>query len=183
MDYEVVSGATRNFTPWRAAQLAEETEEEMLDRVAKEEAEKDVMEDLEKKMHDSKQEMAIADALDSIRSRNARIEQAGKEGIKTDIPDVVDDKRKLEEEEDAAAARRAFENAAFPDLGEEIIEDEDSAMDMGPPPPPVTFTKQPKPKKDPSAALGIKKKAPAPAPAPVPAKKPALDFGYGSDSD
>jgi hypothetical protein len=198
MDYECERGAKRNFEPWREAKLAEETEEERLDRLEKEEAEKDAMKDLEAKVVDAKTEMAIADALDEIRSRNARIEKADKEGVRTDIPDTVDDKRQREEEEDAEAARRAFENRIMPDLGEEVIEDEEMPED-GPAdaPVPVFAKKQIKAKKDASAALGLKKKIvngtssePAPLakvlakpPAPAPAKPALLVAGYDSDSD
>jgi hypothetical protein len=180
MDYEVVSGARRNFEPWRKSKLEEETEEQMLDRLAQEEADRDAMKELETKVHDAKQEMAIADALDEIQSRNARIERSGKEGARTDVPDVVDEKRKREEEEDAEAARMAFENAGLPDIGEEIIEDGDLSDDTPDITPVPTFVRQPKPKKDPSAALGIRKKAPVKE---VPKKKPALVVGYDSDSD
>lgn len=196
MDYECERGAKRNFEPWREAKLAEETEEERLDRLEREEAERDAMKELETKVLDAKTEMAIADALDEIRSRNARHERADKDGVVTDVPDVVDDKRKREEEEDAEAARKAFESRSMPDIGEEVIEDEEMAID-GPSqsPPPAFVKKQVKTKKDASAALGIKKKvvtAPLsvpspPAKAPVKAqapKQPAmLVTGYGSDSD
>jgi hypothetical protein len=197
MDYATERGASRNFEKWRSEKLQEETEEEMLDRLEREENERDKMQELETKVMDAKQEMAIADALDEIRSRNARIERADKEGVKTDVPDVVDDKRKREEEEDAEAARRAFESR-MPDIGEMIIED--TEIDVVAPvakPPVPAFVKQVKPKKDASAALGIKKKlvsssspsqvaAPTPATAPVKAslQKPAmLVAGYDSDSD
>jgi hypothetical protein len=189
MDYAVVSGAKRNFEKWRAAKLAEETEEEMLDRLEREEAERDAMKELEAKVHDAKAEMAVSDALDEIRSRNARIERADKEGITTDLPDLVDEKRKREEEEDAEAARRAFQNAGLPDIGEEMIEDDDQLDSSPATTPPVAFVPKPKVKKDPKAALGIKKKAPAEVPEKKPAEqkpaetKPALALGYDSDSD
>ena len=75
MDYECEKGAKRNFEPWREAKLAEETEEERLDRLEREEAERDAMKELEAKTLDAKTEMQIADALDEIRTRNARIER------------------------------------------------------------------------------------------------------------
>lgn len=201
MDYECERGAKRNFEPWREAKLAEETEEERLDRLEREEAEKDAMKELETKVLDAKTEMAIADALDEIRSRNARIEKADKEGgSKADVVDLVDEKRKREEDEDTEAARKAFENRTLPDIGEEVIEDEEMAFDA----PveaqiPAFVKKQVKPKKDAGVALGIKKKlvngaASSSAPAQTPLtkvpvngaepKKPAmLVAGYDSDSD
>jgi hypothetical protein len=170
MDYECERGAKRNFEPWREAKLAEETEEQRLDRLEREEAERDVMKELEVKTIDAKTEMAIADALDEIRSRNARIEKAEKDGPTTVVErDVIGEERRRQEEEDAEAARKAFESRKMPDLGEEVIEDDgfltdgagpvESAPASAMPPPPVpAFKRQVKKKKDFSAALGIKKK-------------------------
>lgn len=187
MDYECERGAKRNFEPWRAAKLAEETEEERLDRLEREEAERDTMKELEAKVLDAKQEMAIADALDEIRSRNARHEKADKEGVVvTDVPDQVDERRKREEEEDAAAARRAFENAGLPDIGEEVIDDNEDADMQTEAPVPVFAKKQVKAKTDVGLRIGLLKKKPASVPvaAPPPAIKSAsLLGGYDSDSD
>ncbi|KAF1945540.1 DUF572-domain-containing protein [Clathrospora elynae] len=191
MDYECERGAKRNFEPWREAKLNEENEEERLDRIEKEEAERDAMKELETKVLDAKTEMAIADALDEIRSRNARMERADREGITTEIqPDAAIDRRKRQEEEDAEAARQAFANRSMPDIGEEEIEEDmvDVPFEMSVV---TSFSKKPKEKKDFGAALGIKKKAPAPAPAPLRVKAPAppsklssmLVAGYDSDSD
>jgi hypothetical protein len=190
MDYECERGAKRNFEPWREAKLNEENEEERLDRLEKEEAERDAMKELETKVLDAKTEMAIADALDEIRSRNARIEKADRDGTETHIqPDSSDDRRKRQEAEDAETARQAFANRSMPDLGEEVI-DEDMMDDPIEVPVVSTFSRKPKEKKDFSAALGIKRKASAPAVAPL-AKKPApasklstmLMAGYDSDDD
>jgi hypothetical protein len=190
MDYECERGAKRNFEPWREAKLAEENEEQRLDRLEREEAERDAMKELETKVLDAKTEMAIADALDEIRSRNARIEKADRDGTETHVqPDPAVDHRKQQEEEDAEAARQAFANRSMPDLGEEDI-DEDM-MDVPYEVPAVTtFVKKPKAKKDFGAALGIKKKVPAPAVAPF-VKAPLqtsklstmLVAGYDSDDD
>jgi DNA-directed RNA polymerase subunit RPC12/RpoP len=190
MDYECERGAKRNFEPWREAKLSEETEEERLDRLEKEEAERDAMKELETKVLDAKTEMAIADALDEIRSRNARLEKADRDGVEANIePDPAHDRRKRQEEEDAEAARQAFANRSMPDLGEEVIEEEmmDAPIEV---PVTATFAKKPKEKRDYTAALGIKKKAAAPA-AVTHVKGPAapsklstmLVAGYNSDSD
>jgi len=190
MDYECERGAKRNFEPWREAKLNEENEEERLDRLEREEAERDAMKDLEGKVHDAKQEMAISDALDEIRSRNARIEKAEKEGKRTDIQaEPVDDLRKRLEEEDAEAARRAFEARGLPDIGEEAIEE--GMVDVPFEAPITVFAKKPKEKKDFTAALGIKKKvasapgsmAPPPAKMAAPLKPTGLLAGYDSDDD
>ena len=203
MDYECERGAKRNFEPWREAKLNEETEEERLDRLEREEAERDAMKELETKVLDAKQEMAIADALDEIRSRNARIARAEKEGIAL-VEEKVEDGdelRRRQEEEDAEAARRAFEGRRWPDIGEEVVgeeelgdvaEEEEEVLAPAPAPAPV-FVKKAKEKKDFGAALGIKKKvvvAPAvPVQAQAQAAKPPMPSamgllaGYGSDDD
>lgn len=192
MDYECERGAKRNFEPWREAKLAEETEEERLDRLEKEEAERDAMKELETKVLDAKTEMQIADALDEIRSRNARLEKADRDGVEPRAePDPAADRRRQQDEEDAEAARQAFANRSMPDLGEDDIEED--LMEMPIEIPPVTvFPTKPKEKKDYGAALGIKKKAAAPPPAsaplvkgpPVPSKlSTMLVAGYDSDSD
>ena len=125
MDYECEKGAKRNFEPWREAKLAEETEEERLDRLEREEAERDTMKELEAKVMDAKQEMLIADKLDEIRIANARREGA-KDGEVAVVKDLVDERRDREEREDADAARRAFEAR----LGEEEILDGEDGFDM-----------------------------------------------------
>jgi hypothetical protein len=180
-DYECERGAKRNFEPWREAKLAEETEEEMLDRIEAEELERDAMKELETKVLDAKTEMDIADKLDEIRSRNARHEMVDKDGVKTDVPDVVDNKRKREEEEDADAARKVFEKKNMPHLGEEVIDEEEMDLDVPREAPAPAFKKKVLPKKDYTAALGIKVKkddngtpAPVPGRAKVPLKGPEV---------
>ena len=190
MDYECERGAKRNFEPWREAKLNEENEEERLDRIEREELERDAMKELETKVLDAKTEMAIADALDEIRSRNARIETAERDGTTTDVgPDPAQDRRKRQEEADDEAARQAFASRGMPDIGEEVIDEDmvDEPVDV---PAAVTFSKKPKEKKDFGAALGIKKKAAAPAvkqhvkgPAPPSKLSTMLVAGYDSDDD
>ncbi|KAL6881561.1 helix-turn-helix FIS-type domain-containing protein [Trichoderma novae-zelandiae] len=119
-DYAMVKGAMRSFEPWRNRELAEETLEERLDRLEREEAEaageeeKNAMEDLEAKNADARREMAAADALDEIRQRNARIHRSEKEG--TDFADTIirpeDEERERQEREDDEMAKRAFAAAA-----------------------------------------------------------------------
>lgn len=167
MDYEAEKGAKRNFEPWREAKLAEETEEERLDRLEREEAERDAMKELETKTLDAKTEMQIADALDEIRTRNARNERAAKEGAEVTVTDKRDEEREKQEAEDAEAARLAF-MAGTGEKVRRLVEDdaqEDSiptvtpaAVPMGPPPVP-TFQRKPKKKTDFGAKLGIKKKS------------------------
>ncbi|KAI4128312.1 MAG: hypothetical protein LQ338_002811 [Usnochroma carphineum] len=183
MDYTCERGARRNFEMWRQGGEGDggkETDEERLDRLEREEGEeKNAMEELEAKVVDAKQEMAIADALDEIRTRNARNERAagvaaGKE-VGELVKERVEEERRRVEAEDEGVARRAF----MTEMGERVrrIGEEDgegeeggggsggvekSAGEMMPPPPapaPVpTFKRAVKKKKDLGAALGIKKK-------------------------
>ena len=109
MDYSCEKGAKRNFEVWRAGKLAEETDEERLDRVAREEEERDAMKDLEKKTSDAKTEMAVADALDEVRMRNAMRERGGAEGALSSVAAPTrDEKAEQEEREMEEEARRAF---------------------------------------------------------------------------
>ncbi|KAK1243542.1 hypothetical protein MKX08_001680 [Trichoderma sp. CBMAI-0020] len=143
-DYAMVKGAMRSFEPWRNRELAEESVEERLDRLEREEAdaageeEKNAMEDLEAKNADARREMAAADALDEIRQRNARIHRSEKEG--TDFADTIvrseDEERERQEREDDEAAKAAF--AAAKRLGnstlDSIGEAEETAVEVAEPP-------------------------------------------------
>ena len=177
MDYECEKGAKRNFEPWRQGGGPQETDEERLDRLEQEAAEVDAMGQLEGKMVDAKREMAIADALDEIRTRNARNERAAKQGdgtlAATAPEEEMDKERERQEKEDEELARKVFaeksqEGADHTNQdGEENqggrSEDEAKAQDAIDMPPPSTvqpsFKRGVKRKKDFSAALGIKKKA------------------------
>ncbi len=175
MDYTCERGAKRNFEPWRAAKLAEETEEERLDRLEREEAERDTMAELESKTLDAKTEMAIADALDEIRTRNARIESVAKAGGVVEVRDSREEEREKLEREDEEAARRAFMarngdrvNGLVDDIALEVVDemmDEEPAVALRAPEivvpaaEPVSFKRVVKKKKDFAGALGIKKKA------------------------
>ncbi|OLL22883.1 Pre-mRNA-splicing factor cwf16 [Neolecta irregularis DAH-3] len=75
-DYTAERGASRNFEPWREQQ--KEEEEDKLARLAEEE--ENAMTKLENKTTNTKREMEIMDALDDIRTRNARNERIGVEG-------------------------------------------------------------------------------------------------------
>lgn len=184
MDYVCEKGAKRNFEPWRdranAEQQEKETEDETLDRLEREEMEeqeqleRDKMAELEEKMLDSKREMAVADALDEIRTRNARIERGetrGEETALSHVRDEAEEARLQAELEDEEAARRAFTTAA----GEKVrrlVEDSDllgsahplssssTAVDKKDSDASVvsSFARVKKPKKPFSAGFGIKKK-------------------------
>lgn len=185
MDYQCEGGAKRNFEVWRqkdpdAADGENETEEERLERLEREEEERGAMANLETKVLDAKREMEIADALDEIRTRNARNERA--RGRHVDLPDQDDaeaEKERIRREDDELA-RRAF----VTDGGERVrrLGDEDEDEDAGAdamahqglmlppplPPPPQESAAEPqapsfrrvvKKKRDLGAALGIRKKA------------------------
>ncbi|KAJ9148239.1 DUF572-domain-containing protein [Pleurostoma richardsiae] len=131
-DYTCERGAKRNTEPWRR-NTVEETDEERLDRLEREareeedEQERNAMAELEAKTADAKREMAIADALDEIRTRNARLERADRDGVEAmALARPADDERRLQEErEDEEAARRAFASARAQERLEEPIGDEE----------------------------------------------------------
>ncbi|KAF5005626.1 hypothetical protein FDECE_7948 [Fusarium decemcellulare] len=185
-DYAMVKGAVRNMEPWRNRAAEEESVEQRLDRLEREEAEaageeeKNAMADLEAKNADARREMAAADALDEIRQRNARINRSEKDGV--DYVDSIvrteDEERERQEREDDEAAKRAFA-AARTQL--DTVAEEDPAeqgldsvatnpsgpsttpsapvvADPEPQAPAPTFKRVVKKKKDHSALLGIKKK-------------------------
>lgn len=177
MDYQCEGGAKRNFEVWRQKDPDKnagdnETEEERLERLEREEEERGAMANLENKVLDAKREMEIADALDEIRTRNARIERAsGKEDAVVE-KDAMEWERERAEREDAEAARMAFmteEGDRVRRIGEDGNADDGLASgrlggidgagnEAGSMPPPPTFKRVVKKKKDFSAALGIKKK-------------------------
>ncbi|KAF7543134.1 hypothetical protein G7Z17_g10987 [Cylindrodendrum hubeiense] len=134
-DYMVVKGAVRNMEPWRNKVAEDETVDERLDRLEREEAEaageeeKNAMADLEAKNVDARREMAAADALDEIRQRNARINRSEKDGV--DYSDTIirteDEERAQQEREDDDAAKRAFAEArAQMDI---VVEDDDAGQE------------------------------------------------------
>ena len=125
------------------------------------------MQELETKTLDAKREMAVADALDEIRTRNARNERMGKDGVEVTVArESIDEERERQDREDEEAARQAFMRRH--EAMEEVIDDEEYDAGVGPAPaitkeealgmPPPSFKRVVKKKKDHAAALGIKKK-------------------------
>ncbi|RMZ92410.1 hypothetical protein DV736_g331, partial [Chaetothyriales sp. CBS 134916] len=199
MDYTCERGAKRNFEPWRDPASAElkETDEQRLDRLEREQAEeaenaeRDAMEELEQKMQDSKREMAIADALDEIRTRNARIERGERGGKEEDalaqVRDAALELREAQEREDEEAARRAFEerNVARA-FEEEAAESNDHTKDLDEqsrsPATVASFGRIKKAKKP--LVPGLVKKAEPPPQQVPPAGLPGLGLSsYDSDDD
>ncbi|KAF3143719.1 hypothetical protein TWF703_010125 [Orbilia oligospora] len=180
MDYECEKGAVRNFEPWRDQKAIEETEEERLNRLEEQiqvEEDENAMARLETKTLESKREMAIADALDEIRTRNARVERADG-GAALDALMTIKESRDEEAErldrEDDEAARKAFQTSDGEHVrrivDEEAIgsssnqskglitfsEEKDSVTVATAEIP--SFKRQIKKKKDLAGALGLKKK-------------------------
>jgi hypothetical protein len=133
-DYACERGAKRNTEPWRRGvddKGREETDEERLDRLERENREEDELEEknamaeLEAKNADAKRELAVADALDEIRTRNARIQSAEKEGRQVEIARPEDLERQAQDKEDEAAAQRAFAFARAQEAFEEPMDEVD----------------------------------------------------------
>lgn len=166
MDYTCERGAKRNTEPWRMnGQGLQESDEERLDRLEREEEERNAMQELEMKTVDAKREMAVADALDEIRTRNARNERVGKDGVEVGVAvEGISAERERQEREDEETARKAF--MKWQDDMEVVVEEDveaevdapaitkEAALAM----PPPSFKRVSKKKKDHAAALGIKKK-------------------------
>lgn len=123
-DYVAEHGAARNFEPWR--DTANDPEEDKLARM--EEEENNPMAALENKAVDSKREMDILDALQELKTRNARLERAGKEdpdkfldrvssGVEVGDGELTkklseyEKAKKREEEEDEEEVRKVFGRA------------------------------------------------------------------------
>lgn len=108
------------------------------------------MADLEEKMLDSKREMQIADALDEIRTRNARIERNEARTEDSALATVA--QKKLDEEaaneaakqawieEGAAEARRNFKEIQRQALAKQAAE-EDEIIEILPPSKPTPWDK------------------------------------------
>lgn len=182
----------RNFEPWHDREKADETIDDRLDRLEREEAEaageeaegKNAMAELELKNEDARREMAAADALDEIRHRNARIQRNEKDGV--DFADYVvrpeDDERERLDREDEEAAKRAFaaarERMMLDVLGEEVLEDGgDKAGDAAGPSSSSASTAGDEEKSKAEAAKAAMPPPPAPAPAPFKrAPKKKVDY-------
>ncbi|KAL8418365.1 hypothetical protein RB594_001826 [Gaeumannomyces avenae] len=140
-DYVCERGAKRNTDPWKrglsgdgdgdgTAPPEDETDEARLDRLEQEHAEEEernAMAELEAKTVDARREMAVADALDELRTRNARIARADPAGAEALVAEDRDEERLRQEEEDAEAARKAFAWARgqADDMQEELIAEEE----------------------------------------------------------
>lgn len=104
-DYVAENGANRNFEPWRGEEEPSGSESDP----------DDPMKALEDRTLDSKREMDIMDALDEIRTRNARSERVDVEDVldrfSTEDKDIISSRMKREQEEDEKQAKAIFESA------------------------------------------------------------------------
>lgn len=110
-DYTCEHGATRNYEPWRD----DEGKTELMKAGEEEEEEDDPLQDLELRTKESKREMEVMDALDEIRTRNARIERGAGEIATAKFEQIeaaheakLKALREAEEAEDMATAASVF---------------------------------------------------------------------------
>jgi rubredoxin len=104
-DYVAEHGANRNFEPWRD----ESKESEKLVEDREKEEENNPLKALENRTLDSKREMDILDALDEIKTRNARNEKVDAESvlqrmIDSDMAKEIELQRMIEEEDNSLAS-------------------------------------------------------------------------------
>lgn len=120
-DYEAEHGATRNFVPTK--EVEELDDEERLKR-KEEEREGDPMKKLEERTMDSRREMEILDALQDIRTRNARLERVDAEAVLAKVhgrgvgssagltaENVEEEEKAKAQEEDELLVRKYFGKA------------------------------------------------------------------------
>ncbi|KAI9307311.1 CWC16 protein [Cunninghamella echinulata] len=107
-DYVAENGVSRNFEPWRGDDGTPLENDD-------DEGEEDAMTSLESRTLDSKREMEIMDALDEIRTRNARSERVNVDDVldrfSEDVKQQVHNRLTKEEELDEEAAVAAFKSA------------------------------------------------------------------------
>jgi hypothetical protein len=124
-DYTVERGASRNFEPWKQS-----TKEELLQKQKKEREEVgDAMKALENRTQQSKNDMAIQDAIEEVRERNARAQAFTTDDL---LGIHVHSKEDLEEEQIEEMARKAFErkNQTLAGAGGETVKRLPDPMDL-----------------------------------------------------
>lgn len=127
-DYIAEHGASRNFEPWREERIA--GEEKQLQKELEEE--NNPMKALENRTLDSKREMDILDALDEIRTRNARNERVDADSLLEKLVDEDLEQEKtveeLLEEEDERLAKALFHDTDGLSV-RRTLEDEEPQLD------------------------------------------------------
>ncbi|PWN20446.1 DUF572-domain-containing protein [Microstroma glucosiphilum] len=135
-DYIAEHGATRNFEPWRdapkpddhdpLAHFAEEERAASSSRLLDENG--DPMQSLEARQAESKREMEVLDALQDIRTRNAKLDRVDT----GDVLDRLERNRKRRAEELSAVDLEAEERRRAEEEDEELVKKYFSrAEDMG----------------------------------------------------
>src|SRR5581483_8964230 len=123
-DYVAEHGAQRNFEPWREERLAGE-ESKLLKEM---EEENNPMKALENRTIDSKIEMDVLDALDEIRTRNARNERVDADALLDKLvdQDKINERSQEEllDEEDDKLAKTIFHNIDGDTVRRVVDEDE-----------------------------------------------------------
>ncbi|THX74189.1 DUF572-domain-containing protein [Aureobasidium pullulans] len=142
--YVCEKGAVRNYDPWR-----------MIGREDVQES-TDVMAAVDSKLVDARTEMAIADALDEIRTRNAGREIAARSLSTFLAEDNVDERQRTTHLDEVTACEAfASKNERIHRLPDDTSDTRHIASSFGSAPLFKRFKRQ---KKDHSAALGIKRK-------------------------
>lgn len=127
------------------------------------------MADLERETYSAEARMAVADALDEVRFRNARLEKLRREGVDPTAP-IAEDRITAEDKKDEEDAKRAFALQSTTESDELPDESEPSQTELAT----DAITRQKRPPKHTKLFPGLKR-ADAPA-------RPTL-VEYGSDSD
>ncbi|KAJ3311626.1 hypothetical protein HDV04_003890 [Boothiomyces sp. JEL0838] len=176
-DYVAERGALRNFEPWRDETRSHQ--EVKADKLKEEED--NPMKALENRTIESKREMDILDALDEIRTKNAKIDRADVDEAlnrihEKETPEEIEEKDF--DKEDEELARQVFHDLD----GEKVRRLVDEPFKEFKKPEPVVKEKKPadlgiKKKQVSESILGIKRKAPSEKPV------KSLVMDYGSDSD
>ncbi|EPZ34644.1 hypothetical protein ROZALSC1DRAFT_27049 [Rozella allomycis CSF55] len=167
LDYALEKGATRNFEPWKEAQIWND----FVSKMREQEEEFDPMKALENRTADSKREIEQMEILDELRTMNARHEKVSFDDVLNMVSNKVTpqeakelEKEEKEKEEDEELIKKyfgKFEESEELDHYVKRIQDDES--DDGEPPVSVDVQNmvQKEDKKIKPASLGVRvKKAP-----------------------
>ncbi len=134
-DYVAEHGASRNFEPWRDIEEKGEQADPLAYLLDDEEREDDIdpMKALEKRTLESKREMEVADALQDIRTRNARNARVDLDAVATTlasrrakVASLEEQEQRKAEEEDEDLVKRYFGKIQG---GEPALHDADTSAD------------------------------------------------------
>jgi hypothetical protein len=126
-DYVCELGAKRNFEPWREEQKKEEEAKAM----RAEEEEYNPMKALENRTVDTKKEMDVLDALDEIRTQNARREKIDAQRLIELFQERELQSHTVDSDEDEKLVQSIFGNEKSKEIYEEdIIHDDEDDWDV-----------------------------------------------------